>query len=246
MNKKKIIIFGANGLIGLNLTNELLKNDYIVIAVDLEFTNFTLNLKNNKNLFFKKINVSHEKKLIDFLKRENDIIGVVNSLYLKNSNYGKKVEDVSSSSFAENITINLKVIFNIYKISYQNFLKFKKPINIISIASIYSFMTPKFDIYKRTNMTMPIEYAAYKASLVNINKYFSKYVRNKNFRCNCISPGGIDSDQPKIFKRQYSKYTISNKMINVMEIIPTIVFLLSKGSSKINGQNIIIDDGFSN
>ena len=50
-------------------------------------------------------------------------------------------------------------------------------------------------------MVSPIEYSASKAGIISITKYLAKKYMNKNIRVNCLSPGGIDDNQPKIFKK---------------------------------------------
>jgi NAD(P)-dependent dehydrogenase (short-subunit alcohol dehydrogenase family) len=48
-------------------------------------------------------------------------------------------------------------------------------------------------------MVSPIEYSAIKAEIISITKYIAKYCKGENIRVNCISPGDIISEQPKIF-----------------------------------------------
>lgn len=242
-NKKTIIIFGANGLLGFELTKYLVREKNTVIAVDKTHSKFK-NLT-RENLIIKKMDVTNFSKLGNFILNEKKVNSIINCLYIKNKTYGRKIEKITTKSFIQNISNNLGASFSIYKSSYLRFKRKKLPIDIISISSIYSFFTPRFDIYEKTNITMPIDYASYKASLINMNKYFAKYVNDSKFKCNCISPGGLEDKQQKIFKQNYSKYTFSKKMLDVEDIIPTIYFLLSDKSSKINGQNIIIDDGFT-
>ena len=50
---------------------------------------------------------------------------------------------------------------------------------------------PKFETYKGTNMSSPIEYSAIKSGIISITKYLAKILRKNNLKINCISPGGI-------------------------------------------------------
>jgi len=94
-------------------------------------------------------------------------------------------------------------------------------------------------------MPMPVEYAAIKSALQNLNKYAVTYVNDSRFRINCVSPGGIFDHQPDPFLQAYSKHTHGAGMLDVSEITGSVLFLLSKQSRYVTGQNIIIDDGFS-
>jgi NAD(P)-dependent dehydrogenase (short-subunit alcohol dehydrogenase family) len=108
--------------------------------------------------------------------------------------------------------------------------------NLINIASIYGVIAPKFEIYKSTELTTPVEYSAIKSGIIHLNKYFSKYLKGKNIRVNCISPGGIINNHTEVFKENYRIHTLNKGML---------IYLLSDMSKYINGQNIIIDDGFT-
>jgi len=94
-------------------------------------------------------------------------------------------------------------------------------------------------------MCSPIEYSAIKSGIISITKYLSKYYKNQNLRINCISPGGVYSNQPEKFLNNYNKSCNSKGILNAEDINGTILFLLSKNSQYINGQNIVIDDGWS-
>ena len=118
--------------------------------------------------------------------------------------------------------------------------------NLINISSIQGLNAPKFDHYDGTNMTSPIEYSAIKAGIISITKWLAKYYSNKNIRINCISPGGILDNQPKSFLKKYRSSCSNIGMLSAEQhISDSIVFLLSDASKAINGQNIIIDDGWS-
>ena len=94
-------------------------------------------------------------------------------------------------------------------------------------------------------MNSPIEYSAIKAATINITKYLAKYYRGYGFNINCISPGGIKDNQSPTFQKRYSNSTFNKGLLNASDILTGIDFLLSRGSQYVNGQNIIIDDGWS-
>ena len=64
-------------------------------------------------------------------------------------------------------------------------------------------------------------------------------------RCNCISPGGILDNQPSEFLERYKRNCLSKGMIDGEDLKGALLFLLSDSSSYVNGQNIIVDDGFT-
>ena len=117
--------------------------------------------------------------------------------------------------------------------------------SLVNIGSIYGVVAPKFELYNNTNMTSPVEYSAIKSGLIHLSRYVAKYVGDSRFRVNLVSPGGIRDAQPIEFLTAYGMETLGKGMLDVSDIIGSIIFLLSSSSEFINGQNIIVDDGFS-
>ena len=117
--------------------------------------------------------------------------------------------------------------------------------NLIHISSIQGVSSPKFEHYVGTNMISPIEYSAIKAGLISITKYLAKYYRDKNIRVNCISPGGIKDNQNQIFIRNYRESCNIKGMLDPEDINGLALFLISDYSLYINGQNLLVDDGWS-
>jgi len=94
-------------------------------------------------------------------------------------------------------------------------------------------------------MSSPIEYSAVKAATISYSKYLAKYYIKNNIRINTVSPGGIVDDQPMLFQKRYKSDCGSKGLLEGKDISSTIIFLLSENSKYINGQNIIVDDGWS-
>ena len=117
--------------------------------------------------------------------------------------------------------------------------------NIINLASIYGVIAPRFEIYDNTPMTMPVEYAAIKSGLIHLTKYMAKYFKRKNIRVNTISLGGIEDKQPEPFLKAYKEFCLNKGMLNAKDISGTVLYLLSDLSEFVNGQNIVVDDGFT-
>ena len=66
-----------------------------------------------------------------------------------------------------------------------------------------------------------------------------------NIRVNTISPGGILDGQPEVFLENYKAECISKGMLDAKDLTGTLIYLLSDMSQYVNGQNIIVDDGFT-
>ena len=94
-------------------------------------------------------------------------------------------------------------------------------------------------------MSSPIEYGAIKSGIISVTKYLAKFVRNTEIRVNCVSPGGILDNQPAKFLKAYKASCNTKGMLSPNDISKTIIFLCSHQSKYINGQNIVVDDGWS-
>ena len=243
LKNKVIIIIGANGLLGKEFVKTCLKNNAKVIASDI------LNSFDEKeNLVYKKCDITDKDSILELIDFSKDKFGkidaIVNTAYPRNKNYGRKFEEVEYEEFCENVNLHLGGYFLVSQ-QFAEFFKTQKFGNIINIASIYGIISPKFEIYENTNMTMPIEYNVIKHSIISMTKYIAKYYKGFNIRVNCISPGGILNKQSKEFLEKYKKYALNKGMLEKEDISGALLFLLSDLSKYVNGQNIIVDDGWS-
>jgi len=254
LSGKVCVVTGAAGLLGQEFVRAILENKGIVIIADknkrlcLKVKNrFDKNF-NSERIDFVQFDITSKESVIASIKylhkKYGKIDALINNAYPRNKNYGKHFFDVEHKDFVENIGLHLGGYFTT---SQQFSVYFKKQGygNIINISSIYGLMIPRFEIYKGTKMTMPIEYAAIKSGLIHITKYMAKYFKGMNIRVNALSPGGIFNKQSKIFIKNYKKISLNKGLLNKGDLNDTLIFLLSDSSRYLNGQNIVVDDGFS-
>ena len=249
--KKKILVVGAGGLLGVQTVHSLLNNNAAIIAADINYQDMQNKFATheiditNPNLSCIQLNINDSQQMTDFFLDVNNLDGAVNCSYPRNKNYGRSFFDVDLADFNENLSLHLGSSFLLMQQCAALFLKNKRPFSLVNVASVYGVVPPQFSIYENTSMTMPIEYAAIKSAIIHMNKYVACYIKNSAFRINSVSPGGLIDKQPESFLQEYKKLTLGKGMLNVEDILGTILFLLSDSSKYINGQNIIVDDGFS-
>ena len=172
------------------------------------------------------------------------IDAVVNNAYPRNRNYGRRLEEVSYADFCDNVSRHLGGYF---LVSQQFGMAFRGQGGgtIVNMASIYGITAPRFDVYAGTTMTMPVEYAAIKSAVLHLTQYFAQYFKGSNIRVNAISPGGILDGQPPPFQERYRQYAASKGMLDPSDVEGALLFLLSDMSRFVNGQNIVVDDGWT-
>ena len=250
LQKKTVVITGACGLLGKTFVKVLLNNNAIVIAADIN-TEQLEKLKtetNSSDLFTSILDITSESSIksaiADIQNKYGKIDALVNNAYPRNKNYGNDLEKVSYKDFCENTDLHLGGYFLCMQ-QFALFFKRQGHGNIISMSSIYGVMPPRFEVYENAGFTMPVEYAAIKSGVIHLTKYFAKYYKGKNIRFNCVSPGGIFNNQDKNFLRKYNDLSLNKGMLDREDITGALLFLVSDASQYINGQNIIVDDGFS-
>ena len=79
---------------------------------------------------------------------------------------------------------------------------------------------------------------------VGLDNVDQEAAKAKNIRVNCLSPGGVLDDQPSEFISRYNQKCLSKGMLSAIDLVGALNFLISDGSLYLNGQNIIVDDGF--
>ena len=94
-------------------------------------------------------------------------------------------------------------------------------------------------------MTSPVEYSVIKSGIISLTSYLAKLYKKNKININCVSPGGIKDKQHKKFIKRYKDSCGTKGLLDAKDIVGTITFLLSNSSKFINGQNIIVDDGWS-
>jgi len=115
---------------------------------------------------------------------------------------------------------------------------------LVHVSSIQGVAAPKFHHYAGTAMSSPVEYSAIKAGVIALTRWLAKYHRNQGIRVNCVSPGGILDQQPAVFLERYREDCTNIGMLNGTDVAEAVVFLLSDAARAINGQNLIVDDGW--
>jgi NAD(P)-dependent dehydrogenase (short-subunit alcohol dehydrogenase family) len=253
LNGKVVVITGGAGLLGKEFVKAVVENSGTAIIADInEQIGIEAKQELSKeldtvNIEFVKLDITSKKSISEAIESINyeykKIDALVNNAYPRNKSYGKHFFDVEFDDFCDNVNMNLGGYF---LTSQQFALYFKKQGygNIINISSIYGVVAPKFEIYDGTTMTVPVEYAAIKSALVHLTKYMASYLKSMSIRINAISPGGIFDGQPESFLNNYKKQCLNKGMLDKSDLVGSLVYLLSDMSKYVNGQNIVVDDGF--
>ncbi|MFW2571365.1 oxidoreductase [Legionella sp. 29fVS95] len=254
LNDKVVVVTGGAGLLGAEFVQAIARNGGIAIIADhnkeaaLDVVERISQQNPEGRVDFVTLDITDKTSILDAVKTVSEKYGkidaLVNNAYPRNKNYGRRLMEVEYSDFCENITLNLGGYF----LTSQQFAAYFMQQgygNMINIASIYGVVAPKFEIYENTTMTMPVEYAVIKSGIIHLTKYFAKSFKGKQIRVNSLSPGGILDAQPASFVSAYKEECLNKGMLDKGDLSGSLIYLLSDLSSYVNGQNLIVDDGFT-
>jgi len=250
LTNKVCVVTGGCGLLGRAFVKVILEKGGKAVAADINEAELEILRKeiDSPNLFTIKLDIISDPSIqfaIAEIKRKfGKIDALVNNAYPRNAAYGNDLEKVSYKDFCENVDMHLGGYFLCMQ-QFSVFFKTQGHGNIVNMASIYGVAAPKFEVYENSGFTMPVEYAAIKAGVIHLTKYFVNYYAGRNIRFNCISPGGIFNNQNEDFVKKYNEHGVSKGMLAQEDIMGTLVYLLSDASAYINGQNIVVDDGWT-
>ncbi len=245
-----VAITGGAGKIGTAFSKAIVENGGKVIIGDISVDKgkeLQDELGVDSALFIE-LNTTDVGSIDKFLKEGREHFGKIDSAvhcaYPRSKQWGSSFEKIEAEGLKEDLFHQLggAILFSQRVISY-----FKKQGygNLVHVASIQGVAAPKFEHYDGTSMVSPIEYSAIKSGIISITRYLARYCSGQSIRVNCISPGGILDNQPASFLEKYNASCSSKGMMDAPDLNGAIIFLLSEMSQYINGQNIIIDDGWT-
>lgn len=252
LNNQIAVVTGGAGLVGKAFIEAIAQNGGLAIIADISLekgqqakASLPKSLQDKIDVI--ELDITNKESIADQIqalhKKYGRIDALVNNAYPRNKNYGRHFFDVEYEDFNENVALHLGSYFNVSK-HFAKFFVEQGHGNIVNISSIYGFVAPRFHIYEGTKMTVPVEYAVVKSGLNHLTQYMATYLKDKNIRVNTLTPGGILDGQPDSFLKNYRDECLNKGMLNPEDIGGSLVYLLSEQSKYVNGQNIIVDDGF--
>lgn len=253
LNNQIVVVTGGAGLLGRAFSEAIAQNDGVAIIADISLekgqqAKASLPEILQDNIDVIELDITKKESIANQIqslhKKYGRIDALVNNAYPRNKNYGRHFFDVEFEDFNENVGLHLGGYFNVSKHLAQFFVE-QGHGNIINISSIYGLVAPRFHIYEGTKMTTPPEYIVIKAGLNHLTQYMAAYLKDKNIRVNALTLGGILDGQPESFLKNYRDECLNKGMLNPEDIVGSLVYLLSEQSKYVNGQNIVVDDGFS-
>lgn len=251
LKDKVIVVTGGAGLLGRAFCQAISDHGGVAVVADVDAaaaqavaTGISIHGGRAEALPVDITDASSIQALIGAVQSKwGRIDAVVNSAYPRSQSWGAKFEDVGYADFCGNVASHLGGYFLVAQ-QFAVYFRASGGGNIVNLGSIYGTQAPRFELYADTPMTMPVEYAAIKAGVIQLTRYVAQYFKADGVRCNALSPGGIRDRQPESFLAQYASHCGATGMLDPADVAGTLVFLLSDASRHLTGQNLIVDDGF--
>ena len=122
--------------------------------------------------------------------------------------------------------------------------------SIVNISSDLGLIAPDQRLYaiaddnpKGMQPVKPITYSVVKAGIIGLTRYLASYWPDQNVRCNAICPGGVLDNQDEEFLTKVKATIPLGRLAYPNEYQGTLVWMLSKASSYLNGAIIPVDGG---
>lgn len=178
----------------------------------------------------------------EILKREGKIDILVNNAVLRTmSGWNDDAE-----KFQESMRVNATGVFMMTR-AFGDIMAKAGSGSIINVGSMQGMIGPDAMIYKNVGFHGFVpDYFFHKGGMINFTRFTASYYGPNNVRCNCISPGGFQTEKhPELFVKNYSDRTLLGRMANDTDLMGIIVYLASDASAYVTGTNLPVDGGYT-
>lgn len=243
LKNKTAIITGSSRGLGRKAAIELVKHGAgVVVNYHSNETEAraTVNeiLSNGGNAIAVKADVSNSEAVNHLFEKTLEQFGKID-IVINNAGImvTKFLKDFTDEEFDKQFSFNVKSVFLMMKKASEKLNQNGRIINISSSTS--RLMLPTYAIYSAT-----------KSAVEQMTRVFAKEISSKGITVNSVLPGPINTE---LFRNGKSEDLINriaglsafNRIGNVEDIIPIILFLSSDESQWITGQSIGINGGMA-
>ena len=241
LENKNVLITGANGSIGSEITLKFLTAGANCFCLDKNFEKLK-KIKSKKNFSNKitllKINLEDRNVTKNFLQKIKKNIKI--DILINNAGFtsSRGFLNYRLEDWEKTLKINLTAPFLLAQVVSKSFMNSGSSIiNITSLAAEQGFPEN-------------VAYVASKGGLKQLTKAMAIDLAKKNIRVNSIGPGYVKTKMTEKSwldikkKKSRSERIISNRWADPKDIANACLFLGSELASYINGQEIYVDGGW--
>ena len=268
LKDKVVLVVGGRGYLGRDFCHYLKEQNATVISADMEEASMAASKsdseKDQTGIEQLNIDVTDSKSVanvIDNIISSHKRIDVlVYSVSAKPDDFYLPYTECSLEGWQKVIQTELDGVFLVTK-EVGKVMETQCNGSMVLLSSIYGVVGNDQRIYEGSNLDSVYlkdkqsenkkifshsVYPVVKGGLISLARYLAAYWGDKNIRVNCISPGGVAHEgENETFVNNYSYRVPLGRKAKAEEISSTVVFLASDEAGYINGQNLIVDGGWT-
>jgi NAD(P)-dependent dehydrogenase (short-subunit alcohol dehydrogenase family) len=158
------------------------------------------------------------------------------------------IEDVPLDDFRATLDVNLAGAFAATQ-AFGARMRDNGGGAIVNIGSLYASVAPEPRFYDHMDVDPPFlkpaAYAASKAGLVGLTRYFARLWGPAGVRVNALSPGGVAAGQDAQFVAKYTARVPLARLAQEDDLTGPLLFLVSDEARYVTGQELRVDGGFT-
>jgi NAD(P)-dependent dehydrogenase (short-subunit alcohol dehydrogenase family) len=160
----------------------------------------------------------------------------------------KLIEDVQPEEFRRTLDVNLTGAFQAIQAFGPAMAQAGRG-SIVNIGSLYASVAPDPSFYDHMELDPPFlkppAYAASKAGLIALTRYFARLWGPRGVRVNALSPGGVAGGQDPEFVRKFSARVPLRRLAEPTDLAGPLLFLATDASRYLTGHELRVDGGFT-
>lgn len=158
---------------------------------------------------------------------------------------GGGIEGVDADEFLRVLDVNTRGVFVVTQVFGSAMAEAGRG-SIVNIGSLYASIAPIPELYDHLpGFVKPPAYAASKAGVIALTKYFARLWGPRGVRVNALSPGGVRGGQDDEFLRKYNARVPLGRMAEPGDLTGPLLFLASDASRYLTGHELRVDGGFT-
>lgn len=155
------------------------------------------------------------------------------------------IEGVSADEFLRVLDVNTRGVFVTTQVLGSAMAEAGRG-SIVNVGSLYASIAPIPELYDHMpGFVKPPAYAASKAGVIALTRYFARLWGPRGVRVNALSPGGVRGGQDDEFLRKYTARVPLGRMAEPDDLTGPLLFLASDASSYLTGHELLVDGGFT-
>lgn len=253
LDGKTVVLSGAAGIIGSELTRACVAAGARVLALDRDGPALERLRAHGQAVLPCVADIADPPSLKAALEQllqtwgEPDVL--FNNAATKSDNFFEPFETFPLADWQQVLSVNLTGAMLCAQV-FGSRMAQRGSGSIVNTLSIYGIVGPDQRIYEGSEylgrqINTPAIYAASKAGLWGLTQYLATYWGHRGVRVNAVTPGGVYSGQNETFVRNYSARAPLGRMARAEDIANAMLYLASDAAAYVTGHNLVVDGGWT-